>query len=145
MAAIVPAVPPRRGGIHPVHGVFLGGGAVDDAWVMPTSRYRFSTQRCDVRYIAKIERGLTDARDSASSPKFNGQMDVASRDTAELDKDRFVREIDQSVREHGHQFFFAVDQGGTVRDLIKDHHLLSVEDVILAMQHRMNPNTLGPD
>jgi hypothetical protein len=85
-----PAVPPRRGGIHSVHGVFLGGGAVDDAWAMPTSSYRFSTQRHDVRYIAKIERGLTDARDSASSPKFNGKMDVASGDTAKLDKDRFV-------------------------------------------------------
>jgi hypothetical protein len=32
-----------------------------------------------------------------------------------------------------------------VRDLIKDHHLFSVEDVILAMQHRMNPTTLGPE
>jgi hypothetical protein len=145
MTAIVPAVPPRTGGNHPVHGVFLGGGAVDDTWVMPTSRNRFSTQRRDVRYIAKIERGLTDARDSASSPKFNGQMDVTSGDTAELDKDRFVREIDQSVREHGHQFFFAVEQGGIVRDLIKDHHLFSVEDIVLAMKLRMDPTTLGPE
>jgi hypothetical protein len=144
ISAIIPAVPPRRGGIHPVHGVFLGGVAVDDTWAMPTSHYRFLTQRRDVRYIAKIERGLTDARDSAPSPNFNGQMNVASGDNAELDKDRFVREIYQSVREHGHQLFFAVDQGGMVRDIIKDHHLFSVEDVVLAMKLRMDPTTLGP-
>jgi hypothetical protein len=72
-------------------------------------------------------------------------MDVTSEDTAELDKDRFVREIDQSVREHGHQFLFAVEQGGIVRDLIKDHHLFSVEDIVLAMKLRTDPTTLGPE
>jgi hypothetical protein len=32
-----------------------------------------------------------------------------------------------------------------VRDLIKDHHLFSVEDVVLAMKLRMDPTTLGPE
>jgi hypothetical protein len=82
---------PRRGGIHPTHGIYLGGGKVSDTWTMPDARYRFSTQRRDEKYIAKTERNLTEARDSTSSLKFNGKLELSGGTVAELDKDRFVR------------------------------------------------------
>jgi hypothetical protein len=105
---------------------------------MPGSRYWFSTQRRDEKYIAKSERNLTEARDSTSSLKFNRKLELSGGTAAELDKDRFVREIDTAVLEHGQQVFFAVEKGGTVRDIIRDHRLLMVLDVIDSMTHRMD-------
>jgi hypothetical protein len=63
----------------------------------------------------------------------------------DLDKDRFVREIDTAVREHGHQVFFAVEKGGTMCDIIRDHHLFMVLDVINSMTHRMDTLNLDAD
>jgi hypothetical protein len=32
---------PKRGGTHPIYGVFLGGGSVGAGWDMDDARYRF--------------------------------------------------------------------------------------------------------
>jgi hypothetical protein len=128
----------RRGGNHVTHDIYLGGGQVSDTCIMPGSRYRFSTQCQDEKYIAKIERNLTEARDSTSSLKFNGKLDLSGGTASELDKDRFVREIGTAFREHGQQVLFTVDKGGTVRDIIRDHRLFTVLDVINIMTHRMD-------
>jgi hypothetical protein len=142
---MVTATAPRRRGNHATHGIYLGGDKVSDTWTMPESRYRFSTQRRDETYIAKIERNLTKAQDSTSSLKFNGKLELSGGTVAELDKDRFVREIDTAVREHGQQVFFAVEKGGTVRDIIRDHHLFTVLDVINSMTHRMDVLNVDAD
>jgi hypothetical protein len=34
--------------------------------------------------------------------------------------------------------FFPVEKGGTVRDIIRDHHLFTVLDIINSMTHRMD-------
>jgi hypothetical protein len=139
------ATVPRRGGNHVTHGIYLGGGQVSDTWTMPGSRYWFSTQRWDDKYIEKIERNLTEARDSTSSLKFNGKLELSGGTAAELEKYRFVREIDTAVRETGQQVFFAVDKGGTVSDIIRDHHLFTVLDVIKSMTHRMDIMNVDAD
>jgi hypothetical protein len=82
---------PQRGGNYVTHGIYLGGGQVSDTWPMPGSRNQFSTHRRYEKYIAMIERNLTEARDSTSSFKFRGKLELSGGTAAELDKDRFVR------------------------------------------------------
>jgi hypothetical protein len=64
---LVMSLVPKRGGTHPIYGVFLGGGSVGAGWDMDTARYRFSSQRRDKKIVGKVERGLTDARDKTAT------------------------------------------------------------------------------
>jgi hypothetical protein len=101
---------PKRGWTHSIYGVFLGGGSVEAGWYMPTAHYRFSTQRRDEKSVAKVERGLTDARDKKTTLKFNGTLELHGTEGSEreLDKDKFVRTIEQLTLEHGQQVFYAI-------------------------------------
>jgi hypothetical protein len=67
---------PKRGGTHSIYDVFLGGGSVEARWEMPTARYRFSTQTRDENSVAKVELGLTDARDKMTTLKFKGTLEL---------------------------------------------------------------------
>jgi hypothetical protein len=96
---------PRQGGIDATHKHYLGGGKIGNDWLL-AGRYRYSSQRRDEKYIAKIEKTLIDKRDSSTDKKFNGTLDDA-RDK-ELDKDQFVRALKQRAREHGHESFYSI-------------------------------------
>jgi hypothetical protein len=139
-------IKPARGGIHPIYGVYLGGGEVQHAWLMDDYHYRFSTQRRDKKNVPRFERGLTDARDKTTTLKFNGNLELDGKRGSEnkLDKDQFIRTIDQLTREHGHQSFYAVeDTGGIIVDVNQNLHLFSVNDVIDSHNRRMNTAMCG--
>jgi hypothetical protein len=91
---------PIRGGIHPVHGIFLGGNPVKNDW-SSAGRYRYTSQRQGDTHVAKVDQNLVNARDSVSTLKFHGTLEVAATTVNVLDKDQFVRSIQQTVREHG--------------------------------------------
>jgi hypothetical protein len=122
----------KRGGTHPIYGVFLGGGSVEAGWDMSTARYRFSSQRHDEKSVGKVEGGLTDARDKTTTLNFNGTLELDGTEVSkrELDKDQFVCTIEQLTREHGQQIFYAIEKDRTIHDLLRLPHLFTVEDVI---------------
>jgi hypothetical protein len=122
----------KRGGTHPIYGVFLGGGSVEAGWDMSTARYRFSSQRHDEKIVGKVERGLTDARDKTTTLNFNGtlEFDGTEGSERELDKDQFVCTIEQLTLEHGQKVFYAIEKDCTIHDLLRLPHLFTVEDVI---------------
>jgi hypothetical protein len=64
--------------------------------------------------------------------KFNGtlELDGAEGSALELDKDQFVRTIEQLNQEHGQQVFYTIEHGGTIHDMIHSPRIFSVEDVI---------------
>jgi hypothetical protein len=64
---------------------------------MDDARYRFSSQRRDDKSVGKVEHGLIDARDKTTTLKFNGtlELDGTEGNERELDKDQFVRTIEQ--------------------------------------------------
>jgi hypothetical protein len=107
---LVMSLIPKRGGTHPIYGVFLGGGSIGAGWDMDDARYRFSSQRRDEKSVGKVERGLTDARDKTTTLKFNGtlELDGTEGSEKELDKDQFLLTIEQLNREHGQQVFYAI-------------------------------------
>jgi hypothetical protein len=58
-----------------------------------------------------------------------------------LDKDQFVRTIEQLTQEHGQQVFYAIEKDGTIHDLLRSHHLFIVEDVIDSHMMRLDSNS----
>jgi hypothetical protein len=105
---------------------------------------RFTTQRCDEKSIVKVKRGLTDARDKTTILKFNGtlELDGTEGSERELDKDQFVRTIEQLTQEHGQQVFYAIEKDGTIHDLLRLPHLFTVEDVIDSHVMRLGSNSM---
>jgi hypothetical protein len=70
------------------------------------------------------------------------ELDGKEGSENELDKDQSMRAIGQITREHGHQALYAVeDTGGTIVDVSRNLHMLSVNDVIDSHKHRMNAAT----
>jgi hypothetical protein len=134
---------PKRGGTHPIYGVFFGGGSVGAGWDMDDDRYRFSSQIRDGKSVGKVERILTDARDKTTTLKFNGTLELDGTEgrEIELDKDQFKRTIEQLTREHGQQVCYAIEKDGTIHNLLRSPHLFTVEEVIASHMMRLDTNS----
>jgi hypothetical protein len=59
-------IPRVRGGSHVLHGVYIGGGKVEDDWSITNPRYRSVSQLKGDKWISKIESRLITRRDDAS-------------------------------------------------------------------------------
>jgi hypothetical protein len=123
---------PKRGGIHSTHGVYMGGNVLDDTW-KAIGRYRYASQRRGDKHVAKVEQNLMTARDSVSILKFHGTLELTGASMTELDKDQFVRGIQQGVREHGQQSLYAIKKGTTVMDLLANYHMFTVTEVLASI------------
>jgi hypothetical protein len=139
----MPTLIPKRGGTHPIYGVFLEGGSVGAGWTMDDDHYHSSSQRRDEKSVRKVERGLTDARDKTTTLKFNGTLDLYGTEGSEreLDKDQFVRTIEQLTREHGQQVFYAIEKYGTIHNLLRSPHLFTVEEASASHMMRLDTNS----
>jgi hypothetical protein len=132
---------PIRGVEHNTHGIYIGDGKIRDDWKLP-GNYRYTSQRCDEKYVAKIERNLIERRDNIHERKFEGTLENGS--AKELDKDQFIRALIQKVREHEHESFFAIEKtNGKVYDLLKDHHIFKVTEAIDSYERRVHPTITG--
>jgi hypothetical protein len=61
---LIAMAPPIRGGENKTHGIYIGGGKIRDDWALP-GQYRFTSQRRDENYVAKIERNLIARRNNS--------------------------------------------------------------------------------
>jgi hypothetical protein len=97
---------PKRGGIHPLYELYLGGSPLDSDY-QPTEpdSFSYATQRRNVKTIASIERDLTTARDSTTTLKFDGKLEPVVGSTTEVGKERFLQLLERRVEEHGHETF----------------------------------------
>jgi hypothetical protein len=102
-----PASPPPHlwGVLYTTYKKYLGGGKIGDDWLL-AGRYKYSSQRRDEKYNAKIEKTLIDKRDSSMDTKFNGTKDDTG--DKELDNYQFVQALKHRVREHWHESLFSI-------------------------------------
>jgi hypothetical protein len=84
----VPPVP-ARGGLHAIHGVFVGGNSLADGWTS-IGRYRYTLQRRGENHVAVVEQNIVAARDLVSILKCNGVLELNGTTVGELEKDQFV-------------------------------------------------------
>ena len=125
-------ISPRRGGVHPIYGVFIGGGELDDTYRLTGTRhYKFTTQRRSAKVVNSIEQALLKAIDAKDVSKFNGNLETTPSTTEyELDKESFVKQLRKKVRLHGQQSFFTITYQDQVLNLFEHYHKLTVEEVI---------------
>jgi hypothetical protein len=140
-----PAVPPpKRGGIHPIYGKFIGGAKLDDEYKLVqgnNSLYRFSTQRRHEKTISSIERALRESRDSTTAIKFNGTLEPTDGNANEIGKERFVALLKKRVKEHGQQTFYWIrDTDSKLVDLFENAHRFKLESVIAEHDRRLEVN-----
>ena len=121
---------PKRGGVHPVYGLFIGGTDLDNAY-KAEGKYSYSTQRRNAKGIASIEQNLMNARDSITSQKFNGKLEPVATSTTEIGKERFVTLLQRRVEEHGQQtFYFMKDPKDTIVNMLTNVHSFTLEMVV---------------
>ena len=142
-----PAVPPKRGGIHPQFGRFIGGSKLNDAYETVggsgTGLFRFSTQRRREKTLASIEKTLRDARDSTTGIKFNGTLEPGRDNPSEIGKERFITLLKKRVTEHGQQTFYHImDTDGKVVNLFENAHRFKLDYVVAEHERRMETNRL---
>ena len=141
-----PPIPPKRGGIHPTYGKFIGGSKLNDAYQtvgVSDNLYRFSTQRRHEKTITSIEQKLRDSRDSITTIKFNGTLEPKASVSTEIGKERFVTLLKKKVKEHGQQTFYWIrDTDGSVVDLFENAHRFKLDAVIAEHNRRMEVSGL---
>ena len=140
-----PPIPPKRGGIHPQFGRFIGGSKLNDAYETVggsgISLFRFSTQRRHEKTLASIEKTLRDARDSTTGIKFNGTLEPGKDNPSEIGKERFITLLKKRVVEHGQQTFYHIkDTDGKVVDLFDNAHRFKLDYVVAEHERRLEIN-----
>ena len=66
----------KRGGSHRTHGVFQGGGALDDRYELTSKiRYKYTSQLCNTKSIEKIEANLQKFCQDSTLTKFKGNLE----------------------------------------------------------------------
>ena len=89
---------PKRGGMRPIYGIFMGGSKLtDDYTLKSTTPYELTTQLQNSKQSSSSERILISARQNASSVTFKGNLETPSNCTNEYDKDEFVTALEEQV------------------------------------------------
>ena len=140
-------IPPKRGGIHPTYGKFIGGARLNDAYEIvegDNSLYRFFTQRRHEKTITSIERALRESRDTTTAVKFNGTLEPTDGNSNEIGKERFITLVlKKCVKEHGQQTFYWIrDTDNKVVDLFDNAHCFKLDGVIAEYIRRLAKNNL---
>ena len=124
------AVAPKRGGIHSVYGLYIGGSELDHEY-KTVARYAYASQRRNVNTISSIERDLVLAHDSTTSIKFEGKLEAITSSATEIGKERFLTILERRVEEHGQEtFYYMKDLHGTVVNLFEHVHNFTLEAVV---------------
>lgn len=134
---------PKRGGIHPLYELYLGGSPLDDEYKpIELNSYSYATQRRNIKTIASIERDLTIARDSTTTQKFDGKLEPVVGSTTEVGKERFLLQLlERRVEEHGHETFYYVKYEGKVVNLFAHVHNVTLDALTAEFKRRMTPVT----
>ena len=131
---------PKRGGIHIVYGLYLGGSPLDDMYKpKKESRFtcRFASQRRNPKNISTIESALVNARDSITNLKFDGRLEATVGSASEIGKERFIALLQRKVEEHGQDTFYHVTNSlSKVVNLFDHVHNFTLDAVITEFERR---------
>ena len=73
---------PKRGGMHPIYGLFMGGSElIDDYTLKSTTPYKLTTQLRNLKQSSSSEHILISARQNASSVSFQGNLETPANCT----------------------------------------------------------------
>jgi hypothetical protein len=136
---------PKRGGIHPIFGAFVGGGAMTADYKLDNPVFRCVSQLRTVKQLQNIQTSLEQARDNTASLKFHGNLEIDdTKVNTELDKKNFVEKVELLVETHGfHSFFYMKGADNKMYSLLTHSHLFTLTDVI--QEHRKRSGSHDPE
>lgn len=143
MTTVSAPILPRRGGKHPILGTYLGGSPLNCDYTAVGGDFYYSstTQLRSIKHLPVLEALLQKKKDDPSTRQFNGQLEtIASSSVSELDKEEFIRAIEDIVDRYGFESFFYVPhplQPTTMINLAEEPHTLSFEQVITDHNDRL--------
>jgi len=63
---------PKKGGVHPEYGIYLGGEDLDDNWYLqPGYHFKYAMQCRNPKVVASMMKTFMEARESVSVLKFD--------------------------------------------------------------------------
>jgi hypothetical protein len=129
---------PKRGGLHPIFGAFLGGSRMDETYHLVTPKFHCVSQLRTVKQLQAIQTSLEQARDSTTSLKFHGNLELDDlKTTTELDKKNFIKRVDRLVETYGLQgFFYMKALDGKMVSLLTHSHLFTLNDILQEHKNR---------
>jgi len=136
---------PKRGGVHPEYGIYLGGEDLDDDWdLQPGFNFKYAMQCHNAKVVASMMKTFTGARESVSVLKFDGKLEPVNENNKELDKEAFILTIELLVGAYGQQNFYFIEIGGKVVNVLENYHMVSVEDLIASYEAHMTSGKPEP-
>ena len=101
ISTVIPSSP-KRGDIHPIYGVYLGGsGLINDYRLAKVNSYKFTSQLRNIKQAGVSERILTNSREDSSLRKFNGKLEVPNTTSYEMDKEEFIESLKDKISYYG--------------------------------------------
>ena len=140
-APVIPA--PKRGGVHPIYGPYVGGAALtNDYQLEHTDTFSFASQVRNLKQIQLNESTLKAYMNDITKLKFDGKLDPNSESSNELDKEKFIELIRENIRYFGLETFFYLQLNLTVVDLLEHSHAFDYTQVLAEHDTRMLPTVL---
>ena len=122
----------KRGGNHPVLGNYLGGSDLNNEYkLIKKNSYKYTSQLCTVKQLSVNEAKLREEQNSILTMKFDGKLELPeSAGSTEMDKEQFFQSVPENINFYGLQtFFFLPDSSKEMKNLVKNTHLFTLEDV----------------
>ena len=135
-------VAPKRGGLHPNFGAYVGGASLDDTYhLTEADSYFYASQVRTLKQTALNETTLKGDMIDTSKPKFDGKLQLGISSSTELDKERFISFLKQNVGYYGLETFFYLPDNGAVVNLLDNSHRFSHQEVL--NEHVLRMGTTG--
>ena len=121
---------PRRGGSHPIYGIYLGGSPLDTNYnLTATHPFHHISQVCSPKQSNTNESTLITAMEDTTKPKFTGNLDLTTSSATKYDKDSFIRAVKEKVKYCGLHNFFYTHTGTTMKYLLDNPHDFTFDNV----------------
>jgi len=127
---------PKRGGTHPIFGLYVGGDALTNMYHLASSDTYSSTSHLRGDKVLQVaESSLHSQRNYVTSIKFNGKLEITSNTSGvsltEPSMESFFRSVVDVVERFGLKtFFYAMDTDSIMKYLPEEPHNFTLATVI---------------
>ena len=137
---------PKRGGTHPIFVTYLGGAPLDSGYcLISADTYSSTSQLRSIKGLQMAETQLHSHRDSTTSLKFNGKLDVTDGEVAtltELNMEAFLRSVSGVIERFGLEtFFYLKGSDSKMKYLPEEPHTFTLNMVIAEHKQRTSDPT----
>ena len=123
---------PKRCGTQPYLGLYAGGSDLDINYKpIQDTPFHHVSQLKSGNQMATNQSNLIQASNDMNVIKLNGQLEITSKETVELDKEQFVEAVKKNIQLFGlHTWYYLPGPDITMLDLCEDYHTFTLQEII---------------